>query len=200
MAIFATPGFCALNYGQIQVGMVFLFRSNGLLWLNTCPLMICVYDDCFLTMNVVLLLWIPLRVPWFVGLFLNVGCHTRGSYLTVHFKNAHEVGAAIKGMPLVKAEKYLKDVIAHKNVIAFRRYNGSIGRHAQGHLVKAPGNLCRWPESACKFFLVLLNNLKANGEAKGLNVKELVINHVQVNHAPVMRRRTYRAHGRIGRR
>ena len=151
-------------------------------------------------MNVVLLLWIPLRVPWFVGLFLNVGCHTRGSYLTVHFKNAHEVGAAIKGMPLVKAEKYLKDVIAHKNVIAFRRYNGSIGRHAQGHLVKAPGNLCRWPESACKFFLVLLNNLKANGEAKGLNVKELVINHVQVNHAPVMRRRTYRAHGRIGRR
>lgn len=128
------------------------------------------------------------------------GCLTRGSYLTVHFKNAHEVGAAIKGMPLVKAEKYLNDVIAHKNVIAFRRYNGSIGRHAQGHLVKAPGNLCRWPESACKFFLVLLNNLKANGEAKGLNVKDLVINHVQVNHAPVMRRRTYRAHGRIGRR
>lgn len=127
------------------------------------------------------------------------GCLTRGSYLTVHFKNAHEVGAAIKGMPLVKAEKYLNDVIAHKNVIAFRRYNGSIGRHAQGHLVKAPGNLCRWPESACKFFLVLLNNLKANGEAKGLNVKDLVINHVQVNHAPVMRRRTYRAHGRIGR-
>ena len=125
-------------------------------------------------------------------------CLTRGSYLTVHFKNAHEVGAAIKGMPLVKAEKYLNDVIAHKNVIAFRRYNGSIGRHAQGHLVKAPGNLCRWPESACKFFLVLLNNLKANGEAKGLNVKDLVINHVQVNHAPVMRRRTYRAHGRIG--
>lgn len=121
-------------FGFEKGGVVF-----GLKWV------ICVYDDCFLTMNVVLLLWIPLRVPWFVGLFLNVGCHTRGSYLTVHFKNAHEVGAAIKGMPLVKAEKYLKDVIAHKNVIAFRRYNGSIGRHAQGHLVKAPGNCVDGP-------------------------------------------------------
>jgi large subunit ribosomal protein L17e len=41
--------------------------------------------------------------------------------------------------------------------------------------------------------------LKANGEAKGLNAKDLVISHCQVNHAPVMRRRTYRAHGRISR-
>ena len=102
-------------------------------------------------------------------------------------------------MPLVKAEKYLNDVIAHKQAVAFTRYNGGVGRHAQGHLVKAPGNQCRWPEAACKFFLVLLNNLKANGEAKGLNVKDLKISHVQVNHAPVMRRRTYRAHGRISR-
>ena len=129
----------------------------------------------------------------------GVGCQARGSYLTVHFKNAREVGRAIRHMPLVKAEKYLNDVIAHKQAVAFTRYNGGVGRHAQGHLVKAPGNQCRWPEAACKFFLVLLNNLKANGEAKGLNVKDLKISHVQVNHAPVMRRRTYRAHGRISR-
>lgn len=102
-------------------------------------------------------------------------------------------------MPLVKAERYLNDVIAHKQAVAFTRYNGGVGRHAQGHMVKAPGNQCRWPEAACKFFLVLLTNLKANGEAKGLNAKDLKISHVQVNHAPVMRRRTYRAHGRISR-
>ncbi|KAM7454799.1 hypothetical protein BLSTO_03691, partial [Blastocystis sp. subtype 1] len=41
-------------------------------------------------------------------------CQARGSYLTVHFKNAREVGHAITGMPLVKAERYLNDVIAHK--------------------------------------------------------------------------------------
>ena len=124
-------------------------------------------------------------------------CKARGSYLTVHFKNAREVGAAIKNMSLLKAERYLNDVIAHKQAVAFTRYNGGVGRHAQGHSIKAPGNQCRWPKAACKFFLVLLNNLKANGEAKGLNVKNLTISHVQVNHAPVMRRRTYRAHGRV---
>ena len=125
-------------------------------------------------------------------------CMARGSYISVHFKNAHEVGAAIKNMPLVKAEKYLHGVIAHKQVIAFRRYNGSIGRHGMGHAVHAPGNICRWPEAACKEFLSLLQNLKANGEAKGLDVQDLIITHVQVNKAPVTRRRTYRAHGRIG--
>ncbi|CBK24661.2 uncharacterized protein [Blastocystis hominis] len=124
-------------------------------------------------------------------------CQARGSYLTVHFKNAHEVGAAIKNMSLLKAEKYLNDVIAHKQAVAFTRFNGGVGRHAQAHSIKAPGDQCRWPKAACKFFLVLLNNLKANGEAKGLNVENLRISHVQVNQAPVMRRRTYRAHGRV---
>jgi len=32
---------------------------------------------------------------------------------------------------------------------------------------------------------------------KGLDVDHLVIDHIQVNRAPYMRRRTYRAHGRI---
>ena len=98
------------------------------------------------------------------------------------------------------AEKYLNDVIAHKQAVAFTRFNGGVGRHAQAHSIKAPGDQCRWPKAACKFFLVLLNNLKANGEAKGLNVENLRISHVQVNQAPVMRRRTYRAHGRVCRR
>ena len=118
----------------------------------------------------------------------------------MHFKNAHEVGAAIKDMSLLKAEKNLNDVIAHKQAVAFTRFNGGVGRHAQAHSIKAPGDQCRWPKAACKFFLVLLNNLKANGEAKGLNVENLRISHVQVNQAPVMRRRTYRAHGRVCRR
>lgn len=38
----------------------------------------------------------------------------------------------------------------------------------------------------------------AYAQAKQLAVDELVIKHVQVNQAPVQRRRTYRAHGRIG--
>merc|ERR1712203_1194098 len=36
-----------------------------------------------------------------------------------------------------------------------------------------------------------------NAEYKGLDADHLVIDHIQVNRAPKMRRRTYRAHGRI---
>ncbi len=35
-------------------------------------------------------------------------------------------------------------------------------------------------------------------QTKGLDVDKVVITHVQANQAPCMRRRTYRAHGRIG--
>lgn len=34
---------------------------------------------------------------------------------------------------------------------------------------------------------------------QGLDVDSLVVEHIQVNEAPSMRRRTYRAHGRINR-
>ncbi|KAK7803567.1 hypothetical protein U0070_004203 [Myodes glareolus] len=39
--------------------------------------------------------------------------------------------------------------------------------------------------------------VESNAELKGLDVDSLVIEHIQVNKAPKMRRRTYRAHGRI---
>merc|ERR1719277_2384364 len=47
------------------------------------------------------------------------------------------------------------------------------------------------------FLLDLLKNAESNAELKGLDVDSLVIEHIQVNKAPKMRRRTYRAHGRI---
>nr|AAP86270.1 Ac2-210 [Rattus norvegicus] len=39
--------------------------------------------------------------------------------------------------------------------------------------------------------------VESNAELKGLDGDSLVIEHIQVNKAPKMRRRTYRAHGRI---
>ncbi len=44
----------------------------------------------------------------------------------------------------------------------------------------------------------LLRNASANAEKKSLDLDALQITHVQVNQAPKQRRRTYRAHGRIG--
>ena len=122
----------------------------------------------------------------------------RGTNLRVHFKKCHAVGQAIKGKNLVKAIKYLEDVLEKKAAIPFKRYMGGCGRHAMGKQYNAPGDQVGWPVKACKYFLDLLRNLRANGEANDLDVDQLYLTHVQVNHAPKMRRRTYRAHGRIG--
>merc|ERR1711953_492612 len=45
--------------------------------------------------------------------------------------------------------------------------------------------------------LHMLKNAESNAEYKGLDADHLIIEHIQVNRASKMRRRTYRAHGRI---
>lgn len=61
----------------------------------------------------------------------------------------------------------------------------------------APGSKGRWPEKATRVFINLLENAEANAEHRNLEPEKMVIQHIQVNRAPKMRRRTYRAHGRI---
>ena len=102
---------------------------------------------------------------------------------------------AIKGMKLPKAQKFLSDVIEHKQAVPFRRFRGGIGRCAQAKVWGVTQG--RWPEKSCKFLLALLKNAQSNAEAKGLSVEKMIVQHIQVNQAPKMRRRTYRAHGRI---
>jgi hypothetical protein len=55
----------------------------------------------------------------------------------------------------------------------------------------------RWPKKSCQHIVELLENLKANAEAKGLDLKKTYITHSQVNKAPKGRRRSFKAHGRI---
>ncbi|XP_065060436.1 large ribosomal subunit protein uL22 [Rhopilema esculentum] len=122
-------------------------------------------------------------------------CKARGSYLRVHFKNTRETAQAVKKMHIRKAYRYLKDVVAKKQIVPFRRFSGGVGRKAQAKNHKHSQG--RWPEKSAKFLLQLLKNAESNAEVKGLDVDSLVIDHIQVNRAPYMRRRTYRAHGRI---
>jgi len=121
-------------------------------------------------------------------------CKARGSNLRVHYKNTRETAAAILGYSLKKAKKYLTEVIAHKDIIPFRVHN-SVARKAQAN--KYGVTLGRWPEKSCRFLLDLLQNAESNAEVQGLDVESLYIHHIQVNRAPKLRRRTYRAHGRI---
>ena len=52
-------------------------------------------------------------------------------------------------------------------------------------------------QESAEFLLHMLKNAESHAELKGLDVDSLVIEHIQVNKAPKMRRRTYRAHGWI---
>jgi len=122
-------------------------------------------------------------------------CKARGSNLRVHFKNTHEAAAAIKRMPLRRAIRFLKNVVEHKECVPFRRYNGGVGRCAQAKQWGTTQG--RWPKKSAEFLLQLLKNAESNADNKGLDADRLVVEHIQVNRAPKMRRRTYRAHGRI---
>ncbi|XP_063434825.1 large ribosomal subunit protein uL22-like [Mytilus trossulus] len=119
----------------------------------------------------------------------------RGSYLRVHFKNTRETAQAVKHMHVKRATRYLKNVMGMKECVPFRRFNHRIGRTAQAKQFKTTQG--RWPKKSAEFLLQLLKNAESNAEYKGLDVDHLVIEHIMVNEAPKMRRRTYRAHGRI---
>ena len=130
-------------------------------------------------------------------------------------QNTRETAQAIKHMNLRKAVRYLKDVILKKQIVPFRRYNGGVGRKAQVQspcMCSACCNLynplqCknhkwsqgRWPHKSASILLQLLKNAESNAEVKMMNTDALVIEHISVQRAEHMRRRTYRAHGRINR-
>ncbi|KAK0422085.1 hypothetical protein QR680_007355 [Steinernema hermaphroditum] len=124
-------------------------------------------------------------------------CKARGSDLRVHFKNTYEAAQAIKHMPLKRAIRFLQNVKEKKEIVPFRRFNHCVGRKAQA---KAWGHTQgRWPTKSAEFLLQLLRlvNAESNAEYKNLDTDHLVIEHIVVQRAAKMRRRTYRAHGRI---
>ncbi|KAH9369860.1 hypothetical protein HPB48_013865 [Haemaphysalis longicornis] len=73
----------------------------------------------------------------------------------------------------------LKNVIAKKEIVPFRRFNGGVGRKAQA---KAFGcTQGRWPKKSAEFLWQLLRNAESNADYKGLDVDRLVIDHIQLS-------------------
>merc|ERR1711937_348640 len=123
-------------------------------------------------------------------------CKAMGVDLRVHYKNTYETCQAIKGMNLRAAQTYLQDVCEKKQCVPFRKYTGCIGRTPQAKAFKMSQG--RWPVKSAKIVLDLLKNAESNAEFKNLDADNLVIQHIHVNAAQQGRRRTYRAHGRMG--
>jgi len=78
-------------------------------------------------------------------------------------QNTRETAFAIRKLPLVKAKRYLEDVLAHKQAIPFRRFCRGVGRTAQAKNRHSNGQ-GRWPVKSAKFILDLLKNAESNAE------------------------------------
>jgi large subunit ribosomal protein L17e len=133
----------------------------------------------------------------------------------VSFKNTREASGTLRKRKVVDAIQYLRNVVAKTECVPFRRYNRGCGRTAQAKKFSIPDREVtkpngekevrrgyvqvkgRWPKKSAEFLISLLENLKENAVSKGLEVEELVITHVQVNKAPKIYGRTFRAHGRV---
>ena len=126
----------------------------------------------------------------------------RGSHLRIHFKHCREIADNIKHMEARAALKFMDDVVNFKRAMTFNKYTGGIGSKAMGKTCSkgrtAPGNAVRWPVKATKVMIDMLKNALANAEFHNLDCDNLTVSHMQANRAPGGRRRTYRAHGRIG--
>ena len=90
----------------------------------------------------------------------------RGSDMRVHFKNTRESAMAIRQMTLIKAKKYLEDVLDHKRVIPFHRFCGGVGRTAQAKNEGQTTAQGRWPKKSVELLLGLLRNAESNAEVR----------------------------------
>eukprot|EP01061_Rhynchopus_euleeides_P007935 TRINITY_DN16_c0_g3_i3.p1 TRINITY_DN16_c0_g3~~TRINITY_DN16_c0_g3_i3.p1 ORF type:complete len:213 (+),score=63.52 TRINITY_DN16_c0_g3_i3:73-639(+) len=120
----------------------------------------------------------------------------KGSDMRIHFKNTWQVARTLRGMTLKKAQKYLEDVLEHKRCIPYIRFSHAAGRTPQAKEFGVTQG--RWPRKSVEMFQGLLKNAESNAEQKGLELNDLKLTHCVVQRAQKIRRRTYRAHGRIG--
>lgn len=122
-------------------------------------------------------------------------CKPRGSNVPVHFKSTLEISQAITGMHIWKGTTDRKDVTLQKQRVQFCHHKGRVGKCAPAqHGGWTQG---RWPKISAKLLLHILKDAESNAELKVLDIDSLIIEPIQVNKAPKMCCRTYRAHGQI---
>ncbi len=115
-----------------------------------------------------------------------------GRELKVSHKAAREICKAVKGMNLVQAKEFLRDVMAKKKPVPYTRYTKKLGHKGgmQNHCVG------RFPIKCAERILHVIEAAQANAEDKGLDVDRLRIMHAAAYTGMKNKRFTPRAHGR----
>ncbi len=115
-----------------------------------------------------------------------------GREVRVSHKAAREVCKTVKGMMLIQAKQYLREVMAKKKSVPYRRFRKKLG-HRHG-IVKAFAG--RYPVKTAHQVLKVLEGAEANAENKGLNTDRMRIIHASAYSGMKLKRYTPRAHGR----
>lgn len=115
-----------------------------------------------------------------------------GREVRVSHKSTREICKTIKGMMLTQAKQYLREVIAKRKAVPFRRFKKKAG-HRHG-LEKAYAG--RYPVKAAKQILKVLEGAEANAEYKGLDTERLRIIHASAYPGMKIKRYMPRAFGR----
>ncbi len=113
----------------------------------------------------------------------------------VHPKVMAEVARAIRGMKLLEAEEYLRDVISLKEPVPFRRASKKVP-HKRGLAGRWGWPIGKYPVRAATYMLKVLENAANNAENKNLDVEKLFIVHVGVHKGMTLKRAYPRAFGR----
>jgi len=115
-----------------------------------------------------------------------------GREVRVSHKSARELCKTLRGMMLTKAKQYLRDVIAKKKAVPFKRFKKKAG-HRHG-LEKAYAG--KYPVKAANQILKILNGAEASAEYKGLDTDRLRIIHAAAYPGMKVKRYMLRASGR----
>src|SRR3989344_1968617 len=100
-----------------------------------------------------------------------------GSNLPISTKHTIEISNFIRHMNIQQAKELLQRVIEKKQAIPFKRFNRDTG-HRKGKIAAG-----RYPVSASKEILALLNSLESNAQDKGLNTNYLYLTTIIPNKA-----------------
>jgi len=93
----------------------------------------------------------------------------------ISLKDSIMISNYLKGMSVIKAKIFLKNVIDLKSAVPYTRFNSDRG-HKRGKIAAG-----RFPVKAAKYFMNLIESAESNATDKGLNGESLFIRNIISN-------------------